>query len=72
MKYVFGLSSICLAVPFLFHLDKHADKNGAQGVFVCSCARDVMCGWRWPGGQGMGVYGAWGVMGWDRHRCGCC
>jgi hypothetical protein len=28
MKYVFGLAAISLAVPFLFHLDKHADKNG--------------------------------------------
>ena len=28
MKYVFGLSAVALVVPFLFHLDRHMDKNG--------------------------------------------
>jgi len=32
MKWVFGLASLSLAVPFLFHLDRHTDLNGAWGV----------------------------------------
>jgi hypothetical protein len=35
MKYVFGIAAISLAVPFLFHLDKHADKNGEEGRGTC-------------------------------------
>jgi hypothetical protein len=31
MKYVFGAAALSLAVPFLFHLDLHPDKNGKQG-----------------------------------------